>query len=75
MIVTCEDHTIIGGLGDAVGEVLLKEYPVYLLKIGIEDRFCESGTPKELYEKYGLTPESIANKIKSFVRKFQKVKV
>ncbi len=75
LIVTCEDHTIIGGLGDAVGEVLLKEYPVYLLKIGIEDRFCESGTPEELYEKYGLTPESIANKIKSFVRKFQKVKV
>lgn len=58
-IVTAEEHSIIGGLGSAVLEVLSDEYPVPLNRIGIMDEFGESGKPNELLEKYGLTEENI----------------
>jgi len=61
-IVTCEDHSIIGGLGDAVGSVIVKKSSVPLRKVGIEDRFGESGTSDELLKKYGLTKERIVEK-------------
>jgi transketolase len=59
-IVTAEEHSIIGGLGSAVAEVLAEECPVPLRRIGLRDVFGESGKPAELLEKYGLTAKHIA---------------
>ncbi len=58
-VVTCEEHNIIGGLGSAVAEVLGEHSPVPMQRIGLQDCFGESGTPKELLEKYGLTKGAI----------------
>lgn len=58
-IVTVEEHSIIGGLGGAVAEVLAENAPVPLARIGLKDVFGESGKPEELLVKYGLTPENI----------------
>ena len=58
-IVTAEEHSVIGGLGSAVSEVLVQNYPVKQAMIGIKDTFGESGSPEELLEKYGLTVEAI----------------
>lgn len=63
-IVTAEEHSIIGGLGSAVSEVVGEEYPVPVLKVGIKDTFGESGKPNELLEKYGLTAKDIVAKVK-----------
>lgn len=57
--VTAEEHSIIGGLGSAVSEVLSEEYPVPVVKVGVQDVFGESGKPAELMEKYGLTAAGI----------------
>jgi len=59
-IVTAEEHTIIGGLGSAVSEVLSEQCPVPMKRIGINDTFCSSGTAADLFEHYGLTAENIA---------------
>ncbi len=64
-VVTAEEHTIIGGLGSAVCEVLSEEYPVPVKRIGIEDKFGKSGKPNELLKLYGLTAEDIAIKAKN----------
>ncbi len=66
-IVTCEDHSVIGGLGSAVAEVLSLEYPTKMAMIGINDRFAESGNYKELYRIYGLDYNGIARKVKEMV--------
>lgn len=63
-IITCEEHNIFGGLGSAVSEVVVKNYPVPMEMVGLEDTFGESGKPYELVEKYGLTPENIFKKSK-----------
>lgn len=63
LIVTAEEHNIIGGLGSAVAEVVSEEYPVKVLRVGVKDTFGESGKPAELLKKYGLTAESIVNKV------------
>lgn len=63
-IVTAEEHSIIGGLGSAVSEVVAEGYPVPVVKVGIKDTFGESGKPDQLLEKYGLTVESIVNSAK-----------
>lgn len=60
-IVTAEEHSIVGGLGSAVSEVVTEEFPVPVVKVGIKDTFGESGKPDQLLEKYGLTVESIVN--------------
>jgi transketolase len=57
--VTAEEHSIIGGLGDAVGEVLLRCHPVPMERIGVRDTFGRSGTPQALLEFFDLTPEAI----------------
>lgn len=67
-IVTVEEHQITGGLGGAVAEVISQHYPVPLKIIGIDDRFGESGEPKELLEKFGLTKEHIIKSIISVMR-------
>jgi len=67
-IITCEDHTVIGGLGDAVASVILPYKPIPHLRIGIQDKFGESGSAKELYEKYGLTAKHIVQKVKELLK-------
>ena len=63
MLVTVEDHTVIGGLGSAVSDVLSENVPVGLCKIGLNDVFPESAPPNDLYEKYGLSAGRIAKKV------------
>lgn len=65
-VVTAEEHSIIGGLGSAVCEVLSEEYPVKVKRIGINDTFGQSGTPKELLKYYNLTFQNIVDVVKSF---------
>ena len=66
-IVTVEEHSIIGGLGSAVAEVVTEEYPVPVLKVGIKDTFGESGKPNELLKAYGLTTEAIVEHSKKAI--------
>jgi len=61
-IVTAEEHTIVGGLGDAVAQVLARERPTVQEYVGIPDVFGESGESEELMQKYGLTVEKIVEK-------------
>ena len=63
-IVTAEEHSVIGGLGAAVSEVLSETYPVPVTKVGVEDKFGASGQVPELLEIYGLTAKNIAEKAK-----------
>lgn len=67
-VVTVEEHSVIGGLGSAVCDVLSEQAPTRVLKIGINDVFGESGPALELIKKYGLDAESICEKITKFVR-------
>ncbi|MFU7515362.1 transketolase family protein [Clostridium sp. HCS.1] len=64
-VVTAEEHSIIGGLGSAVAEVLSEECPVKLKRVGLKDIFGQSGTPDELLEYYGLTSKDIVDAVKS----------
>ena len=66
-VVTVEEHSIIGGLGSAVCEVLAETAPVPVLRIGVNDVFGESGPAKTLIAKYGLDAESIYNKVKAYL--------
>src|SRR3989338_1241289 len=66
-IVTAEDHNIIGGLGSAVSEVLTEYALAPLERVGVKDRFGESGKPAELYKKYGLTAEDIVKHVKKAI--------
>lgn len=68
-IVTVEEHSVIGGLGSAVGDVVLEEYPVPVVKIGINDVFGHSGAAKDLLVEYGLTAENIVKTTKAFLSK------
>ncbi|MBI2655453.1 transketolase family protein [Candidatus Woesearchaeota archaeon] len=68
-VITAEDHNIIGGLGSAVAEVLCENYPCKMKRIGVQDVYGESGKPDELYKKYGLDAESIAEDVMKAVRK------
>ena len=62
---TVEDHSIIGGLGSAVSEVLTDKYPKRVTRIGLDDIFPESAPPSDLYEKYGLSSEQITKRVLS----------
>ena len=68
-IVTAEEHSIIGGLGSAVSEVVSEECPVVVKKVGVKDSFGESGTPAELLKKYGLTANDIVEAVKEAINK------
>jgi len=63
-IVTCEEHSVIGGLGSVVANVTSETYPTKVVKIGVDDVFGESATPAQLLEKHGLTTENIVKVIK-----------
>lgn len=67
-IVTAEEHSIIGGLGSAVAEVLAGHDGAKFARIGIEDKFGKSGKPDQLFEAYGLTAENIAAKSKELLK-------
>ena len=62
-VVTVENHSVIGGLGSAVAEVLSETLPTKLLRIGMKDCFGQSGTPSELLKYYELDAESIAKRV------------
>ena len=66
-VVTVEEHSVIGGLGSAICDVLSAEAPTKVMKIGVNDTFGESGPAIELIKKYGLDGESIYKKVKAFV--------
>jgi transketolase len=66
-VVTVEEHSVIGGLGSAVCDVLCEQAPTKVLKIGINDTFGESGPAVELVKKYGLDADSIYEKVKAFL--------
>lgn len=66
-IVAAEEHSIIGGLGSAVSEVLAKEAPCVMEFVGVEDRFGQSGKPADLLKEYGLTSENIVEKAKKAI--------
>lgn len=61
-LVSIEDHSIIGGIGSIISNILCEEYPKKLDKIGILDTFGKSGSAKEVYELFGLTKENIMSK-------------
>ena len=67
-VVTVEEHSVIGGLGSAVCDVLSEQAPTKVLKIGVNDTFGESGPAVELIKKYGLDAQSIYEKVKAFVQ-------
>lgn len=72
LVVSAEEHSILGGLGSAVAEVLGEQYPTQLLRIGVEDRNAESAPNEELLNKYGLSVEHMVNKISTYYEKYKK---
>ena len=66
-VVTIEEHSVIGGLGSAVCDLLSEKLPTKVLKIGVQDTFGESGPAVELIKKYGLDGASIYEKVKAFL--------
>lgn len=64
-IVTAEEHSVLGGLGSAVAETVVKNQPVPMAFVGVQDRFGQSGKPAELLKEYALTAEDIAEAVKS----------
>ncbi|HCL57905.1 MAG TPA: transketolase [Spirochaetia bacterium] len=64
LIITCEEHSIIGGLGSAVIELLSDSYPVKVIRMGLKDVFGQSGKPQELFKFYELSTEDIIKTVK-----------
>ena len=67
-VVTAEEHSIIGGLGSAVCDLLSEKMPTKVCRIGMNDVYGESGTASGLLEKYGLDGKGIYEKVKAFVQ-------
>lgn len=67
-IVTAEEHSIIGGLGSAVAEVLAGNSNAKFARVGVNDKFGKSGKPAELFEAYGLTAENIVKNCKALLK-------
>ncbi len=67
-IVTAEEHSVIGGLGSAVAEVLAGNSDAKFARIGIQDKFGKSGKPADLFKAYGLTAENIAETCKKIIK-------
>ncbi len=68
-IITIEEHSIIGGLGSAVAEVIAEKCPARLVRLGIRDLFAESGEPDQLFEKYGIADKHIVKAARSMLKK------
>ncbi len=69
VIITAEEHSIIGGLGGAVCEFLAENYPIPVRRVGIKDLFGCSGSPDELLKLYGLTADNIIEVVKEALKK------
>ncbi len=67
-IVTAEDHQVAGGLGGAVAELLSEKYPVPIKRVGIKDKFGESGKSDELMKKFGLTDKDIIRAVREVIK-------
>ena len=68
-VVTAEEHMLNGGLGDSIAQLLARELPTPLEMVGVNDTFGESGTPRQLMEKYGLTSSDIINAVKKVLER------
>ena len=66
-IVSAEEHNIIGGLGESISSILVRNNLVPMEFVGVEDSFGESGTPTQLMNKYGLSSEKIMEKCKKAI--------
>ena len=66
-VLTCEEHQLNGGLGDAVANFLVRNYPVPMEMVGVDDRFGQSGTPQELLDHYGLNVPGIVAKAEALL--------
>jgi transketolase len=66
-VVTVEEHSIVGGLGGAVAELLAERQPTLMRRIGLRDEFGASGTNDALLEKFGLTPRRVADQVVAFL--------
>ena len=66
-IVTAEEHSVIGGLGSAVSEVICEEYPVPVVKLGVNDQFGHSGPAVKLLDEFGLRAVNIVEKAKKAI--------
>lgn len=73
-VMTVENHSIIGGLGSAVCELLAEYYPVPVHRIGVNDTFGQSGKWEQLLDYYGLTSDKLAISIKRYIDKYRLVK-
>ena len=67
-IITIEDHNIIGGLGSAIAEVLSENEPVIMKRLGVPDKYGESGSPEGLYQKCGFDVTGILASVKDFLK-------
>ena len=68
VIVTCEEHNIIGGLGSAVAEVVCESKPVPVVRVGVNDTYGKSGKAQELIPVFGLDAESVVNRVKEAIK-------
>ncbi|MFH1346840.1 MAG: transketolase C-terminal domain-containing protein [Spirochaetota bacterium] len=68
-VVSVEEHSILGGLGGAIAELLAKNYPAPMEFVGTKDIFGESAAPEELFKKYGLEPKDIINAVKKVIKR------
>jgi transketolase len=71
-VVTVEDHQVMGGMGSAIAEYLAKTNPMPIEFIGLQNTFAESGTPKELVEKYGMGVDNIKMAVKKVIERRDK---
>lgn len=69
MLISVEDHSVIGGLGSIIADVLAERYPFKLIKMGVKDSFGESGNAVELMKKFEIDSEAIINKVKEELKK------
>ena len=68
-IVTLEEHQTVGGLGSLTSEILSEHYPSQVIRVGVQNRFGQSGNSAQLYREYNLDREHIKEKIRELVSK------
>jgi len=68
-VVSVEEHSVLGGLGGAIAEVLVKNYPAPMEFVGTKDTFGESAAPNDLFKKYGLEPKDIITAVKKVIKR------
>jgi transketolase len=67
--VTCEEHNVLGGLGDSIAQVAAKNFPIPFEYIGTNDTFGESGTPTQLLKKYGLDTPNVVEAVQKVIQR------